>query len=163
MSTHWYDQQKTYRARRRKKVNPFFPKNRVILLERDERHATPENPHGDLLVAEGRVFRAYPTPAIKKLVGTAVDELPAGARTKTSFEPAPDAITSIIDDEGLVAVLERQGIDTTPVLVEHWVSGRLDDVKGIGAARKAKIQSALLEAGLIRVDPEDLDREKVEA
>ncbi len=156
MSAHWYDQQKTYYAKRLKKMNPFFPENRVIFFERDERHAGPNNLRGHLVIAEGRTFRAYPTPAIKRLVGTLIEEVSAGAAPRATHVPAPDSITAIIDDEGLVAVLERHGVDTVPVLVEHWVSGRLDDVKGIGAARKAKLRSALLEGGFIRVDAEDL-------
>lgn len=160
MSNHWYDQQKTYRARRRKKVNPFFPENRVVFAERDERHAQPGNPFGHLVVAEGRTFRAYPTPGIKRLLGTAIDEMEPGAGPKSSLALSPDAITTILDDEGLVGVLDRHGIDTVPELVEQWVTGRLDGVRGIGEARKAKIRSALLAAGLIRVDDSDLDRER---
>lgn len=159
MSTHWYNQQKTYYAKRLKKVNPFFPENRVVFMERDERHAGPDNPRGDLVVSEGRTFRAYPTPALKRLVGTLVEEVRPGADSRAAHAPAPDSIAALLDDEGLVAVLERHGVDTVPVLVEYWVKGRLDDVKGIGQARKAKIRSALLEAGLIRVDAEDLDGE----
>lgn len=157
MGSAWYSQQKTYYAKRLKKFDPFQPENRVILLERNERHATPKNPRGDLLVSEGRTFRAYPTAAVKKLVGTLIEEVKDGAPAPANDEVAPDAITSILDDEGLVRALDGVGVDTVPELLERWVSGQLDNVKGIGEARKAKIRSALFEAGLIKVDPEGSD------
>lgn len=159
MSTAWYGQQKTYYAKRLKKANPFHPENRVILLERDERHATPENPRGILVVSEGRTFRAYPTAAVKRLVGISIEEVKPGAAKSRGTDLAPDAITSILDDEALVRVLSGEGLETVPELVERWVSGRLDSVHGIGAARKAKIRSALLEAGLIKVDADELDKQ----
>jgi hypothetical protein len=55
--------------------------------------------------------------------------------SKASHEPAPDSITAILDDEGLVRLLEKQGIDTVPVLVEYWVSGKVDSIERIGEAQ----------------------------
>lgn len=154
----WEAQHKTFYAKRLKKVNPHFPENRVILLERDERHATSDNPLGELLISEGRTFRAYPTPAIKRLIGTAIEEVDPRKPASTSAEPAPDAITTILDDEKLVAFLQKAGVDTIPDLVDWWVSGRIDGLQGFSEARKARVRSALLAYGLIKVDGDELDK-----
>lgn len=153
----WSSKIKTYRAKRRSAPQPGFRKDEVLFLDRDQRHTCEENPDGSILVHEGLVFRAYPTPRVKAALSAGqIEEIPAGVKPPDANYIDDDLVGSILTDSRIVAVLERNGVSTVEELVEASQSGALEKMKGIGASSRSAIAYALAENGLIQyVDTDD--------
>lgn len=154
--TTWTSKLKWYRAKRRTSPGPGFVSGEVLLLDRDKRHSCDENPDGSILVYEGLVFRAYPTPKVKALLASGM------AEEVDDPESAPDAnyidddlVGSILSDGRIVTTLETHGISTVEELVESVQSGQINKLKGIGPSSLETINWALAENGLIQYAGDD--------
>lgn len=111
-----------YHCPRRTKVPAWDPYGgaKVVATETNVKHARPERPLGDILIAEGDSFWANPdTPKIRELVGQ------GRIVALAPLAPTPDQ------------------------LAQAFVDGELKGKPGIGKAFLAEIGEALVTEGLI--------------
>lgn len=142
-----------YHCPRRTKVPAWDPYGgaKVVATETNVKHARPERPLGDILIAEGDSFWANPdTPKIRELVGQGrIVALAPLAPTPDGGKVQGDGLETVLDNGRLIGALRGLGIDTPDQLAQAFVGGELKGKPGIGKAFLAEIGEALVTEGLI--------------
>lgn len=82
--------------------------------------------------------------AIHRLCQQALDRQEPVRRDKQTSE-----LHRVLDDARLVALLQRQGVDTVPKLLEWVQAERIQQLDGVGPATERKLVKALKGAGLL--------------
>ena len=133
----------TVRAKRKRRFDPERPENRVVLWDRDRRH-----PGGQAFLAEGDTADVYPTAAVKKKLGTELEEVSSGDNVDRAAID-DDALGSLGLDGPLVATLQKGGIDSVTELLDAYKDNEFEKFPGVGEKRVEVIRVALAEADLI--------------
>ncbi len=152
-ASQWVKTQRRFHCPRRTKVPAWdaFGGARVVATETNVKHARPERPLGDILIAEGDTFWANPdTPKIRELLSTGrIQQLAESAPAPDATKVHGDGLAAILDSPRLISTLRSLGIDTPDQLAAAYVEGELKGKPGIGKAFYAEIGEALVTDGLI--------------
>lgn len=152
----WAKTHRQFHCPRRTKVPAWdtFGGAPVVATETNAKHARPERPQGDILIAEGDTFWANPdTPKIRELLGTGrIHEVPAGSKAPDGGRVHGNGVELVIDNRRLVSTLKGMGIETGDALAQAYLEGSLTGKAGIGKASLAEIGESLVDAGLILAD-----------